>query len=858
LRAVVVALGVALASPVSAATIHGLVFDDANGDGKPSAGEQGVANAVVAFGVQRFEVTDANGQFDLDVADGAKGIVWVRVPDGFTPGPVWARWDGTADVDLALRRLPAPASGPLTFVVASDTHLPITEEYITTADLAAAVANATASDPAPAFFTVLGDITQGSRDAELEMVKTALGGITVPWIPVPGNHDWYDGGAAWFAHFGPDNYSFDLGDTHFVVWNMAMSEADIRTYLGTELVRVPHTMTVVALTHAPPSPGVVDALRELGVDYVLTGHAHSNRVVDHDGVIELNTEPMLMGGLDFTPAGYRVVTIDRGRLTSQHRTTVEEPFMAMVSPARGQCTPARGAMLVVAAEFDASTTNVVARVDCATPITLRPAGGWNWRVELPPLAKGVHTIAIDAVAQSGARAMLNTTIEVCDPGAPPPAGPDWEQVGGNAMHTGASPDEIAPPLATRWVTSVGGHVVTAAPAIANGMVYVAISDLGDGTTGGAAALDLATGALRWRVATAVGVRGGLAVVGDTVVVTQIDGVTLGLDAATGTERWRYELSIGLASEAGALFSPPTVDQGEVIVGHQRALAVLDGTSGAARWTADPVPQGRDSQSAAAIAIADNIVAGTFNRAFGGLIVWDRTTGARQWNVQNADTIGINASPVIAGDTIVVVNAADKVTAFDFTGQVRWRADLDASGFEWGNATIGTPAYANGVLVVPTLYRDLVALDATTGVELWRHAGTPSPLRTTHYRGPREPGFAASPVITGDVVWAVDTAGELTALELRSGMQLWRTRLGVPVLAGLAASGEWLIAASYDGTVRALVPVDEERAAFEPLLCNELPATQSCRDSCSTSGSPATALLVVAVVALVLVRRRRRA
>ncbi|HEX5061781.1 MAG TPA: PQQ-binding-like beta-propeller repeat protein [Kofleriaceae bacterium] len=853
LLAVVIAIGVASASPAQAATIHGLVFDDANGDGVPSAGEAGVANAVVAFGVQRFVVTDAAGQFDIDVVDGARGIVWARVPDGFTPGPVWGRWDGAADIDLALHRLATPVRGPFSFVVASDTHLPITQEYITAADLALAATNATATDPAPAFFTILGDITQSNQ--EFDLVETALAGLEVPWIPVPGNHDWYDGGAAWFKHFGPDNYSFDIGDTHFVVWNMAMNDTDIRTYLGAELQRVPRTMTIVALTHAPPSEPVIDALRELGVDYVLTGHAHSNRVVDHGGLIELNTQPMLMGGLDFTPGGYRVITFDHGRLTSVHRSTVESPLVTIVSPSRGACAPARGAALVVAAELDASTTNITARVDCASPIAMRAAGGWNWRAELPPLAPGPHTIVVEANAQSGAGATTTLTVETCETPPPPLPGPAWPQLGGDATHVGTRPYEVVPPLVTRWASVVGGHVLSASPVIAQGLVFVTVTDLGDGASGGVVALDLLTGAQRWRVPTPVQVRGGLAIAGDTVVATQIDGLTLALDATTGAQRWRYELSTEFEPEAAALFAPPAVDHDDVLVGNQRALAVLASASGTPLWSTDPVPAGRNSQSAAALAIGDGIVVGTFERAVGGLLAWDRATGKLLWSRNDFDTIGINASPVIAGDTIYTVSAADTVAALDLAGQLRWRTALDSKGFEWGNATIGTPAYAQGVLVVPTLYRDLVALDALTGVELWRHAGVPSPLRTTHYRGARESGFAAAPIITGDLVWAVDTAGELSALELHSGSVMWHTSLGVPVLAGLAASGDWLIAASYDGTVRALVPTPAERPVPAPVDCTapppEPPPSAGC---CDTTGSPASLLLALVVV--VGLRRRR--
>ena len=858
MRAVaVIAAMLGLAAPAFAGkTVHGLVFDDANGDGVPSPGEAGIANAVVAFDVRRFVVTDATGQFDVRVPDGAtSGILWVRVPDGFRPGPAWSRWGGTGDVDIALHRLSQPVSGPLTFVVAADTHLAYTQEYFGSRDLAAIAAEATALDPPPAFFTVLGDVTQGSRDADYALVDAALAGLTVPWIPVPGNHDWYDDGEAWFKRYGPDNYSFDLGGVHFVVWNMNMSDAEIRMYLGAELSRVAKDMPIVALTHAPPPPGVIDTLRELGVDYVLTGHTHSNRAVDHDGFIELNTEPLLMGGLDFTPAGYRVVTIDRGKLSSYHRTTVDEPELAIVGPARGACTPARGGELLVAIELDAGANNVTARVDCATPIALRWVGGWTWRAELPALAAGAHAIAVDAISATGTHATASTDIEVCDAPSPPPVdGEPWPQLGGAATHAGARERELAPPLATRWTAAVGGHVITAAPAIANGMVYVATTDLGDGGAGGIVALDLATGQIRWRAPASKPVRGGVAVVGDTVVATQIDGRVLALDAGSGAVRWRYELSTGFVPQAGAVFGSPTADGREVLIGHQRTLAAFGAHAGDVAWTVDPVPEGVDSQSLSAVAVGDGVVVGTFNRRFGGVGAWDRATGKELWRVVDDDIVAINASPTIGGDSVFVVTGADEVVALELaTGAVRWRAQLDPAGFGWGNATIGTPAYAHGILLVPTLYRDVVALDATTGIELWRAAGTPSPLRATHYRGAHESGFAASPVITGGIAWTVDTAGELVARDLRRGDELWSTSLGVPVLAGIATSGDWLVVASYDGTVRALAPGAPRELDTAPATCTEPPeASGGC---CDSGGAASSSLLALA---LVWAMQRRRA
>jgi MYXO-CTERM domain-containing protein len=839
-----------IAAPVAAAPRHGLVYDDLNRDGRPSIGEPGIPRAVVAFGVTQFVETDAGGKFTLDVPANAAGIVWVRVPSGFVPGPVWGRVDGSKPdlgLDLGLRRVATPHTGPVTFVVAADSHISPANPFGN--DLAQVAADATALDPPPAFFTILGDITQGNQLEEFKLVDRQLEGLSAPYIPVPGNHDWYDGGATWFSHYGPDNYSFDVGATHFVVWNMAMPEDAIRDYLGAELSRVAEGMAIVAMTHAPPSDRVIDTLRALGVDYVLTGHTHTNRVVDHDGVIEINGEPLLMGGLDFSPAGYRVMTIDAGVLGTYHRTVVDEPLLEVIAPGVGQCVPMTGGTVLVAAEHDAGDPAVTARIDCATPIALRFAGGWSWQAELPVLAPGPHSLTVNARA---GRVATSVGFEVCEPATAPVAGDDWPQLGGAPDHAGARDRELAPPLVARWATPIGGHVLQAAPAIAHGTVYVTATDQGDGDTGGVVALDLATGAIKWRTTTPMQVRGGPAVTGTTVAATQIDGTVIGLDAETGAIKWRSELGVGLTAGAAAIFAPTAADAGDILVGNQRRLAAISGAEGAMLWSVDPVPQGQDSQALSAIAIGDGAAFGVFNRALGGVSAWDRATGRELWRFGGGLTTAINASPIVADGVVYVVNGMDDVFALDVaTGALRWQVRLDPTGFDWGNATVGTPAIAKRVLVVPTLYRDLVALDATTGMELWRHAGAASPIRSTHYRGAGEAGFEAAPVITGDIVWAADTAGQLTALDLHTGTPLWQTALGTPVLGGLAVSGDWMVVASYDGSVRGFARAASEPVAPEPIVC-EVPATAGC---CAAGGDPTGALGLVVVVAAAMRRRR---
>jgi len=843
------AIVLVLTAPASARRLPGLVFDDTNGDGRPSAGEPGVPLAVVAHGIHRFTTTDSKGHFELDIPDDDRGIVWVRVPDGFAPGPVWAAVTGRSVIELGLRRLAEPHRGPITFVVAADTHLTIAQPFF--GELGEVATAATSLDPPPAFFTILGDITSGNQDAQFDLVDASLAGLGIPYIPVPGNHDWYDEGETWFRRYGPDNYSFDLDRVHFVVWNMAMPVADIERYLGAELARVAPDMTIVALTHAPPIPQIIDVLHGLGVDYVLTAHTHTNRAVDHGGLVELTTEPLLMGGLDFTPAGYRVITIDRGRLASSHRTTVD-PQVAVISPSAGRCVSATAGTVIVAAELDGGSASVTARIDCATPISLAYAGGWSWRAALPVLAPGAHTLTVEARSSSGTRTSVATAFEVCEERQVIPSSrAAWPQLGGSPEHPGASPRVVAPPLAARWATTVGGHVLQATPAIADGAVFVTATDLGDGNTGGVIAIELATGKVRWRVATPAPVRGGPSIAGSTVAIGALDGTMLGLDIRTGAVRWRYELGAGLVPEAASVFASPISDGGDVLLGNQRHLAVLAADTGSPLWTADPVPTGSSSQSLAALAVGDGVVVGVFHRELGGVIAWDRVTGRVLWRLEGEQATAINATPVIAGRVIYIVNGVTEVIALELaTGSELWQVKLDDAGFDWGNATVGTPAIAHGILVVPTLYRDLVALDAASGAELWRLAATPGPLRTTHYRGKREAGFEAAPVITGDVVWAADTAGRLTALELRTGAELWHTELGTPVLAGLAVAGDWLVVASYDGSVRALGPPDHGRT----LVAQRCDAFEA--GGCCDAGNSAESGLLAIVLGYCWRRRRR--
>jgi len=842
-----------------ATTVVGHVFVDHDGDGVWQKGEPSVAGAVVAVGSEAFTVTDSAGFYRLDTMGGSD-IVWVRVPDGYRVGPVWALTKPGTDVDLGLTTLTTEqAAAPLTFVVAADSHTTNSPAASWDGgDLEDAIDQAIGLAEPPRFFTIVGDITQGNQPAQFSRVEAALSGVTVPWVPVPGNHDWYDGGAEWRAHWGPDQYSFDAGQVHFVVWDTNLPAEQQISFVRSDLQRVTNEMTVVGLGHESPTDEVADAFAALGVNYLFTGHWHANRRIERAGLVEWGTQTFVMGGIDQSPSGYRVVTFDHGVPTVIHRERLLSPQLAVTSPHAGSCAPTDGFDLVVAAALDVSTPTVTARIDCGPSIVLAGRGGWTFGARIPPLQPGTHSVSLHAEVPSGREHDRQIAIEVCEPDAQVLRTDDWPQLGGGPTHAGHSASVIAPPLTQRWATAIHGNVVLGSPVINHGIVVISVTDFGAGNQGGVVALDLATGVERWRYVTPYQVRNAAAIDGETVVVALANGELRALSLVDGTARWVFDVADGLPTLASSLWAAPTIADGAVFVAVEGRTAAIDLATGLPRWEADLAPVHPWLGTLAAVAIDSGVALSTHARDE-RLTAWDSTNGTQQWELSTSRVIAINATPVTSDGVAYIVNAIGEVTALDVaTSGVRWSYAYTPGGFDWGYSVTATPALADGRLFLPTQWNDLIAIDAATGAELWRSTTPGGPLNFAHYRSAM-PGYPASPVVTGDLVWVPRPDGKLVALAAADGHELWSTDLVAPVVSAPSPAGDYLIVATYDGTVHALAHATTAATPGHVDAC-ELPPPTTQRDTggcCSSGrgGGTGTWLLAAATAAIVLRRRR---
>ncbi|HYV85353.1 MAG TPA: metallophosphoesterase [Patescibacteria group bacterium] len=260
--------------------MQGVVFDDANRDGRRESGERGLPGVVVSD-LRDVAVTGPDGRYSLTAAPDA-AVVFVSLPDGWSPaGRFWeplGREDSGASagapIDFALRR--RDTAGSFTFLHASDTHL--SEQSLPRIRLLRALVES----KRPAFVLITGDLVRdalrvGEAEArgEYELLAAELARFPVPVFVVPGNHDIFGierqqslvgrdnplyGRALCRRYTGPEYYSFNWGGIHFLgldsvdyddLWYYGHLDQAQLDWVARDLKQVPDTVPVVTFNHIP-------------------------------------------------------------------------------------------------------------------------------------------------------------------------------------------------------------------------------------------------------------------------------------------------------------------------------------------------------------------------------------------------------------------------------------------------------------------------------------------------------------------------------------------------------------------------------------------------------------------------------
>ena len=386
---------------------------------------------------------------------------------------------------------------------------------------------------------------------------------------------------------------------------------------------------------------------------------------------------------------------------------------------------------------------------------------------------------------------LSESLSVAAPVAPeniilpePYVNTDWPQVGGNiehvVQHTGASGS-----LDRAWSVDIGEGSgrkgrITAPPVIANGVIYTV--DAGyvvrafnadtqdrlwefkveavqrESTREGKTSfMDRLKDPLTFTDGDGSdkeGVGGGVAFAEGKVFVASGLGKIVALDATTGALVWARQTRVPLNSA-------PTISSGRIFVSSDdNELFALNSSTGEVLWSYQGIIETARMLTTPAPAVKDDVVIAPFSS--GELVALRVQNGGVLW--QDALSSSARLTPL---------------------------ASL--------NDISGGPAIADGYVIASAQSGVMTAFDLRNGQRVWSQPA----------------GTLSIPLIAGDLVYAVTTAGQVTALSKLDGSILWLTQLENfknvkkrkerTVWTGPILAGNRLVVASSRGDVITLDP-----------------------------------------------------
>lgn len=338
------------------------------------------------------------------------------------------------------------------------------------------------------------------------------------------------------------------------------------------------------------------------------------------------------------------------------------------------------------------------------------------------------------------------------------ASTNWPQFGFNAANsrfnnkeTTLSPTNVSQ-LVQAWSKPVGTGYGATSPAVVKGVVYI--------TNGSELyALKASTGKMLWSINTgdsgslaAPAVANGLIYLG--VFTGGSSGTLNAYSTTNGALVWQTTTPNDIP------YNVPTVANGVVYAGGN-SLYAFNATTGALLWSGDI------HHDDYAPAVVNGVV---YEDTYFGEVAAFSASGCNPspcepiWTAQTSNLIYYNAEPVVANGIVYVTCTDDKLYAFKASsGKLLWTATTGAE-------IIDSPAYANGTVYVGSTDNKLYAFNARTGATIWtslaygQFASSPAVANGVVYIGNNNGNLYAFNATTGATLWSAATGpGSLTTV-----------------------------------------------------------------------------------------------
>ncbi len=284
---------------------------------------------------------------------------------------------------------------------------------------------------------------------------------------------------------------------------------------------------------------------------------------------------------------------------------------------------------------------------------------------------------------------------------------------------------------------------------------------------------------------------------------------------SGARVWRAQIGSSggsLTSDALRNSARPVSDGSRVFVYKPNGDVIALSTGGARLWTRPLRPEGeKDVAPGGGVTVSGNVVyAATGYRSLSAL---DAASGQVLWTAELPTPA--RGAPVAGNGLVFVVSQANEVYALNQSdGTEAWNyVGIEETA---GVLSSANPAISGNRVIVPFSSGEIMALDTKSGEPVWID-GVSRGFRTLAVSGLAD--VSASPIVSGNTVFATGVAGRTIASSLKSGERIWEQDLGsvhTPVVSGSA-----LFMVDLDDRMVAL-----DRKTGETLWATQLPKPES--------------------------------
>lgn len=797
---------------ISASAYEGTVYRDTNANGRRDVGEPAMKGVRVSDGLN-VAVTGADGRFSLPGYDRTR-FIFITTPSGFkTYNRHYIQADeNTSSYDFGLipYKNGADSHGEHSFIQVTDTEISKTEgNEAWTDDL-----RRYAAAEHPAFIIHTGDICypKGLK-AHIELMNTANMGVPVYYVI--GNHDLVVGdyGEQLFEQlYGPVYYSFDAGNTHYVVTPMAGGDYapsydsdQVAAWLENDLANTDPSMSLVVFNHDLLTGGdrFVYGGKNKRIDLNahnlrawIYGHLHINHKRSHgEGVYSMCTSTPDKGGIDHSTSAYRVVKVGRdGSHATQLRYSYIHNSVVIASP---KGATASDKVIVNAYSSVAETESVSYTLirdgkkrAARRPLTRRTDFAWEAPLDAKSVKPGEElTLEVTARFSDGSVGADTVRFAADNSGVEVRPGAAWDNLAGNAAHSGGVTDaRLDSSLILVRACNVGGNIFMTSPLIHGGKAITATVD--EEMTGGAAvcAVDMATGAESWRFATGASVKNTIAIDSGLVFAQDVNGTLYAIDCGSGRLRWKAEMPVAAVP---ALVEGLAATDGVVYAGSGKALTAFDAATGRIIWRNSE--WSRREGTTSTLAAGDGVVVGSVQ--WDALYGNDSATGRLLWRHSDFGLRHRGASAAIHRGLIYILSEKSIFVIEARTGRIVFRKQLPVAV----DAT-STPLLTENRIVFGTSANGLMALDNKTFEPVWQTDFGRAMIFTTPYTRPEASTVETTPLLAGGIVWVAASDGVVYGVDEKTGRIVWSYTTGAPSFSSVAASGNSLVATDFGGTV----------------------------------------------------------